>query len=190
MPQRLDKNKPEGLEVERKNKPRRTDRLTEWLREGGSQGQGKTRLEVEESSEVPGTACLILREEKETNKKKTRGRKCPGRKHRWVRSWKGYPIQHNSYPRLASTGKPRLGSQAAGALRCNNEPGDIKVVSHIFVPQKSSEEWNVNAGVLIACVCCLSSPIATGQGITFYGVLICELVPLEPPPWPGIQISI
>lgn len=39
--------------------------------------------------------------------------------------------------------------------------------------------WPVDACMLIASVCCLPSPRATGQGIQFHKVLICELMWLE-----------
>lgn len=91
----------------------------------------------------------------------------------WVQSRKGDPIQHNSYPTLAVTWKPQLGSQAAGALQWNDDPGDMEW-GHICVPRKSDEDVECECFYVNCCVCCLSSPTAPGQGIPFYEVVICK----------------
>lgn len=77
-----------------------------------------------------------------------------GWKKRWMQSWKGYPIQHNSYPRLAVVCKPQLESKAAGALRCNTAPGDIELVSWIFEPQKSNKDMECEC-LYVNCLCLL-----------------------------------
>ena len=75
-----------------------------------------------------------------------------------MQNWKGYPIQHNSYPRLAVTWKPQLESKAAGALRGQQWASRRSAVSHRFCAAKSNEDVVYKCLDLIAPVYCPPPP--------------------------------